>query len=60
MDYQQKLAALTRAIAPHLRPDLDSETYASGMLEEAADDDQTHFEVRGLHTRSGNPFTFNI
>jgi hypothetical protein len=60
MDYQEKFAALTRAIAPHLRADLDPETYAAGMLEEAAEDDQEHFEVRGLHTRTGNPYTFTI
>ena len=60
MTYQEKLSALTRAIAPHLRSDLDPETYAAGMLEAARDNDQEDFEIRAFHTRTGNPYTFTI
>lgn len=60
MTYQEKLASIIDQIAPHLRAELDPSTYASGLLEEANDDDQVHFEVRGLHTRTGNPLTFTI
>lgn len=59
MTYQEQIAAIVAEIAPVLKADFDPETYAAAMLEEAAED-QTHFEVRGLHTRSGVPFTFWI
>jgi len=60
MTYAEKLAAIIDQITPHLRHDLDPRTYAAGMLEESRDDDQEHFEVRGFHTRTGNPFAFTI
>ncbi len=59
MTYADQLAAIVTEIAPVLKAGLDAETYAAGMLEEA-DDEETHFEVRGLHTATGNPHAFTI
>lgn len=58
-DYHQKIKAIVKAITPVLRPHIDPQLYAIGMLDEGYDS-QTHFEVRGLHTLSGNPYTFKI
>ncbi|MFN3585208.1 hypothetical protein [Phenylobacterium sp.] len=59
MTYEAKLAAIVAEIAKVLKPEFDAETYAAGLLEEA-EDDQRHFEVRGLHTKTGAPHTFRI
>ena len=57
MNYIQKIEAVMREIAPHLTDRFDPETYARNLLE-YADEDQYHFEIRGLHTKSGNPHSF--
>lgn len=59
MTYNETIAAIIAEIEPILRDDINAETYAVGMIEES-EDAQTHFEVRGLHTRNGNPHTFRI
>jgi hypothetical protein len=51
--------AIIRDIEPVLRDGLDARRYAEGLMEEA-DVDERHFEVRGLHTRTGNPHAFTI
>lgn len=59
MTYNEQIAAIVAEISPILKAGFDPETYAIGMLEEA-DEDEVHFEVRGLHTKTGNPYTFWI
>lgn len=59
MTYSEQLAAIISEIAPVLKPSFDVERYAAGMLEEACEDDG-HFEVRGLHTKTGAPHAFSI
>lgn len=51
--------AIIRDIEPVLRDDLDPRRYAEGLIEEA-DIDERHFEVRGFHTKTGNPHAFTI
>ncbi len=51
--------AIIRDIEPVLRDGLDARRYAEGLMEET-DVDERHFEVRGLHTRTGNPHAFTI
>lgn len=60
MTYNEQIAAIVAEIAPVLKADFDPETYAAGMLEAGETDEPQHFEVRGLHTKSGNPHTFWI
>lgn len=61
MTYNEQLAAIIAEIAPVLKDAFDAETYAAHMIEEADDTDEPqHFEVRGFHTKSGNPHTFWI
>jgi hypothetical protein len=57
MTYQQQIDFIAAEIAPVLKAGLDPQAYAAGLLDEA-EDDAEHFEVRGLHTRSGAPHTF--
>ena len=59
MTYNEQLAAIVTEIAKVLKPSFDRERYAAGMLEES-DDGETHFEVRGLHTKTGVPHAFSI
>lgn len=59
MTYQQKLAAIIAQIEGVLKDGLDAERYAAGLIEEN-DEDDNHFEVRGLHTKSGNPHAFTL
>ena len=59
MTYAEQIAAIVAEISPILKPEFDADRYAAGMLEEA-DEDETHFEVRGLHTKSGVPHAFSI
>lgn len=59
MNYNEQLAAIVAEIAPVLKPEFDAERYATGMLEQA-DEDETYFEVRGLHTKTGAPHAFSI
>lgn len=59
MTYTEQLAAIVAEIAPVLKPDFDVKLYAAGMLEES-DEDGSHFEVRGLHTKTGAPHAFSI
>lgn len=59
MTYNEQLAAIIAEIAPVLKSDFDAERYAAGLLEQA-DEDETHFEVRGLHTKTGAPHAFSI
>jgi hypothetical protein len=59
MTYEEQLAAIIAQIAPVLRTDLDAEKYAMGMIEEKWEED-SHYEVHGLHTKNGNPHAFSI
>ena len=59
MTYQEQLTALVANITPVLKPEYDPVEYAAAMLEEA-DEDETYFEVRGLHTLTGNPHVFTV
>ncbi|RKF23391.1 hypothetical protein D6851_02660 [Altericroceibacterium spongiae] len=59
MTYNEKIAAIISEIAPVLKADFLPELYAAGLLEEA-DEDDLHFEVRGLHTKTGAPHAFSI
>jgi len=59
MTYFEQLASITAEIVPVLKPEFDAERYAAGMLDEA-DEDETNFEVRGLHTKTGAPHAFSI
>ena len=59
MTHEEQVAAIIAQIAPVLRTDLDAETYAISIIEEKWEED-SHYEVRGLHTKSGNPHAFSI
>jgi hypothetical protein len=59
MTYEEQVAAIIAQIAPVLRTDLDAEKYAMGMIEEKWEED-SHYEVHGPHTKSGNPHAFSI
>lgn len=59
MTYNEQLAAIIAEITPVLKDSFDVERYAAGMIEEAGEDD-SHFEVRGLHTKTGAPHAFSI
>lgn len=59
MTYTDQLAAIVVEITPVLKPEFDAERYAAGMFEEAGEGD-SHFEVRGLHTKTGAPHTFSL
>ena len=59
MTYADQITAIVAEITPVLKPELDAERYAAGMLDEA-DEDGTYFEVRGLHTKTGAPHAFSI
>ena len=59
MKKDELLEAIVKDIAPVLKKGLDAHRYAEGLIEEA-DIDERHFEVRGLHTRTGNPHAFTI
>ena len=59
MNYTDQLAAIIAEIAPVLKDGLDAANYAAAMLE-TADDDESYFEVRGSHTKSGTPHAFTI
>lgn len=59
MTYNEQIAAIVTEITPILKSDFDPETYATAMIDEA-DDEETHFEVRGLHTKTGAPHAFSI
>lgn len=59
MTYAEQIAAIVAEIAPVLKPEFDANRYAAGMLEQA-DEDDGHFEVRGLHTKTGAPHAFSI
>lgn len=59
MTHADQIAAIVAEITPVLSDRFDPKTYAAGMLEDN-DDDDGHFEVRGLHTKSGAPHAFSI
>ncbi len=44
----------------NLKPKYDPVVYADGLIEEADLSDGGHFEIRGLHTISGNPVTTSL
>ncbi|HET8612989.1 MAG TPA: hypothetical protein VFL92_09515 [Sphingomonas sp.] len=51
-------AELIAFCAENLKPGYDPETYADGLIAEADfSDGFAHFEIKGLHTRIGNPVT---
>ena len=55
--YQEKVAAIADEIRDVLKDGLDAQRYAAGILEKQEDGLQ-HIEIRGFHTRTGNPYTF--
>lgn len=59
MTYVEQVAALAAEIAPVLKADFDPQTYAAGLIDEN-DEEDGHYEVRALHTKSGAPFTCRI
>lgn len=59
MTYAEQVAALAAEITHVLKPGLDPETYATGLIDEN-DNDDGHFEVSGLHTKTGAPFTCRV
>lgn len=59
MTYKQQVSAIIENIENVLKPEFIVTAYAAAMLEEKEVEDG-HFEVRGLHTRSGIPHTFTI
>lgn len=59
MKYEELVESIIRDIQPVLRDGLDPRRYAEGLIEKA-DMDERHFEVRGFHTRTGNPHAFTI
>ena len=59
MKYAEQIAAIIAQISPVLKTDLDAERYAAGLIEENHNDDN-HYEVRGLHAKTGNPYAFSI
>lgn len=59
MTYQEQIAAIVAEIAPVLKAGLDAETYATGLIDES-DEEDGHYEVRGLDTRTGAPHAFRI
>jgi hypothetical protein len=60
MEYAEKVTAIAEQIAPHLKETIDPKGYAERILENARSNDQTDFEVRGIHTNTGNPYPFAI
>lgn len=50
-------ADLISFCATNLKDGLDAEVYADGLIDAADMNDGAHFEIRGLHTRTGNPVT---
>ncbi len=62
MTDEQFEAAVTEACEKNLKPEFDPAKYASAALDELYDGyghgySEKHFEIRGLHTISGNPVT---
>ena len=57
MTYANQIAAIVAEITPVLNSSFDVDAYAAGLLE---DNDDGHFEVRALHTKSGAPHAFSI
>lgn len=55
MNHDAIVSEIAERIAPVLRPDLDAATYAEGLWAEA--DERGFMEVRGTHTKTGEPFT---
>lgn len=55
------VAEIRNLIAPVLKSGLDADHYARGIADEIDFfEDEAHFEVRGFHTNTGNPMTFDI
>lgn len=50
-------ANLIQFCASNLKVDYDAERYADGLIEAADLNDAAHFEIRGFHTKTGNPVT---
>lgn len=50
-------ADLIAFCADNLKPGIDADRYADALIAEADLSDGAHFEIRGSHTRSGNPAT---
>lgn len=59
MTYDETIAAIAAEIASVLKPGLDAENYAVGLIDEN-DNEDGYFEVRGLHTKTGVPHAFSI
>lgn len=50
-------ADLITFCAANLKRRFDATTYADGLINAADLSDGAHFEISGLHTRTGNPVT---
>lgn len=59
MTYAEQVAAIAAQIETVLKNGYDATKYAAGLIEEN-DNDDGYFEVRGLHTKTGNPHAFTI
>lgn len=53
-------AELIAFCAAHLKADIDAVAYADGLIAEADLSAGAHFEIRGLHTKTGNPATISF
>ena len=55
--YNDLVSEVTEWLEGILKPGMDAHRYAVATIEECTprDDNTIHFEVRGMHSRSGNP-----
>ena len=55
--YNDLVFEVTELLKYILKPGMDAHRYAVAVIEESTprDDNTIHFEVRGMHSRSGNP-----
>lgn len=59
--YDTFISEIRDMIAPHLKADLDAERFAKGIADEINFfEEHAHFEIRGFHTNTGNPITFDV
>ena len=53
-------ADLIAFCAGNLKDGIDATRYADGLIDAADFGDRAHFEIRGMHTRTGNPATISF
>lgn len=55
--YNDLVSEVTEWLEGILKPGMDARRYAVAVIEESEprDDNTIHFEVKGMHSRSGNP-----